>query len=714
MKLVKLILSNFQGIRDLEVVPDGMDLDISGANGTGKTTIANALSWLLTGKPSTDEKNYSPKSKDSDGDDIHGLNHVAEAVFDLENGETLSLKKDYHEESVGKKTRSSKNSVQKTVSGPESNVTDYYIDGVKVLQQTYNEKLASLFSPEQALMLTLPHYFSEKMKWQDRRDILTSIAGSVSDDEVIKAYSELSPLAAKLPDPVTGKTRSVEEYRSELLESVKVNSKELQTIQPRIDEAEKAKPDLTGKDKAASEKKIADLRKQRESLALRKSSLTEDDALIKNREALAKTNAEIAELKAALLRRNDEANASAREAIRKLNAELNDATGKADDIRREISTCTREKNDALLKKEELEAKLQKTKAAREKAVEELKVLNAKTYQPTPEPENTSICPHCGQRLPDHMLKDAHEAYLKAEEARKEAFLQELEKEKAEVIKRGKACSGDVIKTIETELSAIGDRITELEDSISSRSSELDKAKAHADRLESDLENARKTMKAPVAFEDTEEGKALLERKDVYQKAVDEGENGMAAANAAIDSEISEVDKAITEEESVIYGFSLMTQQEKRIQELQQQEKDLKDMLKEMDEMLKLTERFTELRAEMFSHNINQHFSTVRFILFEKQINGGIRETCEARVKSLSGWMDWSSASSAEKINGGLEIINVLSDHYGVHLPIVIDNAEAVCSLAKTSSQQIRLRVNENDAALRIETSIPAPSLRAGA
>lgn len=714
MNLVKLILSNFQGIRNLEIVPDGMDLDISGANGTGKTTIANALSWLLTGKPSTDEKNYSPKSKDSDGDDIHGLNHVAEAVFDLENGETISLKKDYHEESVGKKTRSSKNSVQKSANGPESNVTDYYIDGVKVLQQDYNEKLASLFSPEQALMLTLPHYFSEKMKWQDRRDILTSIAGTVSDDEVIKAYSELSPLAAKLPDPVTGKTRSVEEYRAELLESVKVNSKELQTIQPRIDEAEKAKPDLAGKDKGISEKKVMDLKKQREALVLRKNSLTEDDALIKNREALAKTDTEIAELKAALLRENDEANVSAREAIRKLNTELNDATGKADDIRREISASTREKNDVLLKKEELEAKLQKTKAAREKAVEELKALNAKTYQPTPEPENASICPHCGQRLPDHMLKDAHEAYLKAEDARKKAFLQELEKEKAEVIERGKTCSGDVIKAIETELSTVGSRITELEGSISSRSSELDKAKAEADRLESALENARKTMKAPIAFEDTEEGKALLERKAVYQKAVDEGENGMAAANAAIDSEISEVDKTITEEESVIYGFSLMDQQEKRIQELQQQEKDLKDMLKEMDEMLKLTERFTELRAEMFSHNINQHFSTVRFILFEKQINGGIRETCEARVKSLSGWMDWSSASSAEKINGGLEIINVLSDHYGIHLPIVIDNAEAVCSLAKTSSQQIRLRVNENDAVLRVETSIPAPSLRAGA
>lgn len=713
MRLESLKLHNYQGMKDLVVNSNGQDTDIYGANGAGKTTIANAISWLLTGKPSTDEKNYSPKAKDNDGNDVHGLNHSAEAVFELDDGSLLTLKKDYHEESVGKKTRSSQNNVQKSAAGPESNMTDYYVNGKKVLQRDYDQTLAALFTPEQALMLTLPYYFSEKMGWKDRRDILTSIAGSVTDEEVFKTDGTLGSLEAKLKDPVTGRKKSVEEYRNDLLESVKINTKEIQTIQPRIDEAEKAKPDLTGKDKGVSEKKVIDLKKQREALVLRKNSLTEDDALIKNREALAKTNAEIAELKASLLRKDDEANASAREAIRKLNAELNEATGKADNIKREISTSTREKNDALLKKEELAAKLQKTKAAREKAVEELKLLNAKTYEPVLEPEDASICPHCGQRLPEHMLKDAHEAYLRAEEARKEAFLQKLEKEKAEVIERGKTCSGDVIKAIEAELSAIGDRITELEDSIDSKFSELNKATTEADRLESDLENARKAMKAPVAFEDTEEGKALLERKDVYQKAVDEGENGMAAANAAIDSEISEMDKAITEEENVIYGFSLMDQQEKRIRELQQQEKDLKDMLKEMDEMLKLIELFTELRAEMFSQNINRHFSTVRFILFERQINGGIRETCEAKVKTDNGWMPWSSASSAEKINGGLEIINVLSDHYGIHLPIVVDNAEAVCSLAETDSQQIRLRVSADDRKLRIQIS-PRSQMKAGA
>ena len=714
MRLTRLTLSNFQGIKNFEIIPEGKDLDISGANGTGKTTIANALSWLLTGKPSTDEKNYSPKSKDSDGDDIHGLNHVAEAVFDLEDGESLSLKKDYHEESVGKKTRSSKNNVQKTQNGPESNVTDYYIDGVKVLQQDYNEKLASLFSPEQALMLTLPHYFSEKMRWQDRRDILTSIAGTVSDDEVFKAYSELAPLSAKLADPATGKMKDVEEYRAWLLEAVKVNSKELQTIQPRIDEAEKAKPDLEGKDKAASEKRIAELKRKRDELAVRKDSLNSDDALVKNREALAKLEAQKAEMTEALAKAAEDANAEARKDIAGLDEKMAGLSAEVSSQRIGIAKAKRAHAEAEAEIREMELKLDRMKAVRDQAEKELKALEDEAYQPLVKPANSDICPCCGQRLPEHMLKEADEKYLKAEAERKAAFDADIDKRKAGIIAKGKANSRELIQQLDDEIGKKKEELDNSEQSIH----DGEHALQIMERDLADLENRQKGLKnrlvKAMPVESTPEGKAVIERIAEIRKAIDEGENVVESASKAIDAEIAAIDAETNEEEAVVHGFAVTAQQEKRILELQQQEKDLKDMLKEMDEMLKLTERFTELRAEMFSRNINQHFTTVRFVLFEKQINGGIRETCEARVRSASGWMDWSSASSAEKINGGLEIINVLSDHYGIHLPIVVDNAEAVCSLATTQSQQIRLRVDEKDTVLRVETSTPAPSLKVGA
>ena len=49
MKIDSLTLQNFQGVRDL-TIDFGPDTEIRGDNATGKTTVANAITWLLTGK----------------------------------------------------------------------------------------------------------------------------------------------------------------------------------------------------------------------------------------------------------------------------------------------------------------------------------------------------------------------------------------------------------------------------------------------------------------------------------------------------------------------------------------------------------------------------------------------------------------------------------------------------------------------------------------
>ena len=72
MRIDSLTLQNFQGVRDL-TIDFGPDAEIRGGNATGKTTIANAITWLLTGKSLDGEKGYSPKPKGPDGIDIHNL-----------------------------------------------------------------------------------------------------------------------------------------------------------------------------------------------------------------------------------------------------------------------------------------------------------------------------------------------------------------------------------------------------------------------------------------------------------------------------------------------------------------------------------------------------------------------------------------------------------------------------------------------------------------
>ena len=51
---------------------------------------------------------------------------------------------------------------------------------------------------------------------------------------------------------------------------------------------------------------------------------------------------------------------------------------------------------------------------------------------------------------------------------------------------------------------------------------------------------------------------------------------------------------------------------------------------------------------------------------------------------------------------GIDIINTLSNAYGVRVPLFVDNAEGVTRLEGSASQIIRLVVSEMDKELRVQ------------
>lgn len=84
MKLLKLAIRNFKGIDALQFEPAGRNVSVWGDNATGKTTCADAMSWLLFGKDSRGQadfgiKHWSDKERNR-------LDHEVEATF-LINGE---------------------------------------------------------------------------------------------------------------------------------------------------------------------------------------------------------------------------------------------------------------------------------------------------------------------------------------------------------------------------------------------------------------------------------------------------------------------------------------------------------------------------------------------------------------------------------------------------------------------------------------------------
>ena len=105
------------------------------------------------------------------------------------------------------------------------------------------------------------------------------------------------------------------------------------------------------------------------------------------------------------------------------------------------------------------------------------------------------------------------------------------------------------------------------------------------------------------------------------------------------------------------------------------------------------------KVDMLTDRINSKFKYARFKLFEPQINGGLQECCET---TFEGVPYSTGLNNAARINVGLDIINTLSKHYGLHAPIFIDNAESVTKFIDTDSQIVSLIVSEQDKKLRVE------------
>lgn len=226
MKIKNLRLENFQGIKSARFAFDGESACIYGDNATGKTTVFNAVTWLLFDKPSTGAKNYTPKTKGANGD-LHNLTNSAEASFIMDDGRIVTLRKDYHE--VWKKKRGS------ATEEFDGHTVDFFIDGVPVKEKEYTSTIAAFCGGAETMkMLTMPDYFAEAMPWDQRRKILLEVCGDVSDDDVIAEREELEGLEKLLLMP--GTTRqfySVEEYRKIATAKRADINKELQAIPNR-------------------------------------------------------------------------------------------------------------------------------------------------------------------------------------------------------------------------------------------------------------------------------------------------------------------------------------------------------------------------------------------------------------------------------------------------------------------------------------------------
>lgn len=163
-----------------------------------------------------------------------------------------------------------------------------------------------------------------------------------------------------------------------------------------------------------------------------------------------------------------------------------------------------------------------------------------------------------------------------------------------------------------------------------------------------------------------------------------------------EARLSELRRKISEAWASYGQRSMPEQAERRIEELREQVREAAAKLESVESLLFLIEDFTRHKAKFVEDSVNGQFRFVNFRLFREQANGGLEERCDVTVDGVP----WMNLNTGARINAGIDIINTLSRHYGVSVPLFIDNAEAVTHLEHVDTQAIRLVVSEFDKELR--------------
>lgn len=655
MKLLVLRLTNFQGFRDAVFEFNGRSASLYGDNATGKTTIFNAFTWLLFDKPSTGAKNFSPKTKGPEGD-LHYLEHGAEAHFQTETGRIVTFSKTYHE--VYKKKRGSASEEF------DGHTVEYSVDGVPCSSEKeyINTVISFCGNQETMKMLTMPDYFSEVLSWDTRRKILLDICGDISDEDIISGNSELIDLSKILRMPGTANQfYTVDEYRKIAGAKKAEINRQISDIPGRIDEAQRAVPDILGLDKDIIECNITGFNAQKEKLLGDKAAAASGGtASSEIRKAIADLEAKMAEARAEHIRKNADVNSDTE-------TEISKARYEASSAHREATDLEQQRIKILWKREE-------TANIRKKLLDDYAAVNKETWD-----DGQAICPTCHRELPADQVERMREDFNLSKSGKLEEINQRGQRE----------CSAAIIEGLTKEMDDLQDRI----------SAAKKKEQDATDRI-ADLNDK---IVATVKFEDTAEYAEIAAKIAAYRAMLEDEGKTTADAVAAIEAHIQTINAQIRDEQDKLMKLTMAQTQSRRIEELNQQEKRLAEEFEELEKGLYLCDVFIKTKVSALTERINGKFRSVRFRLFQEQLNGGVKEDCEVMIPTDDGRMvPYAFANNAARINAGLEIISTLSNHFNVRLPVFVDNAESVTHLENVDTQVIRLVVSEPDKQLRLE------------
>lgn len=643
IEIKQIHLLNFKGVRNLLVDFVGNVTTISGDNGTGKTTIFDAFTWVLFGKDSEDRKAFNVKTLDKDGNPIEKLPHEVTATFVVDN-QIVTIRRCFTE-----KWQKRRGSAIEEFTGHEE---ERFINDVPYSVKDFTSKINELFCSEEIFKLITSPFAFNGLKTDKQRNILTTMIGEISDAEIANDYIDFQELLQNLQ----GKT--LDEYRKEIMAKKRVIKTEITTIPSRIDEQKRNVIDVNTNIIAEEANKL----EQR--LSEINAQLTD---IVNAEEA---SNKAISEQYDVIRRKERELNNLKIKVTTDFMQEYNDTMQRIANINGRINLAKADSDRKQAMIARYKEIIENCNQRRNELIANWKSINAESLVFD---DNEFICPTCKRPFDEGEI-----AIRKAEMI--ENFNEDKTRRLARNNELGKQNNEDKVKAenavkelqlgIEDNSAEIAGLLQSLPKTVEKPNIDLAIANNEEIKtLQAEIDNLRQQVTAPTTNESKQQ---LISERDSINLVLRESQRQLAMA---------ENNKRISD----------------RITELELQYRSQCEALAELERIEHIIEQFSKRKTEVVEHKVNELFSVVKFKMFETLINGGEVETCVATINGVP----FADLNSASRINAGLDIINAISKHYDVVAPIFIDNAESINEIMATQSQQVRLQVS-NESTLTIK------------
>ena len=642
IKFKKIRIRNFRGLVSFEANLEGRSVRISGANGLGKSSVADAITWVLFGKDSRRRTAFPIDPVDDEGRIIHNLDVSVELEM-LIDGQPTTLRRRRQEKWVQKRGM--------TREQLDGHQTTCYIDGRPLPSSDFSSHVDTIVKEELFRALTTPDYFPSLPMDQQYR-LLVKIVGmrslaeiAAKDEEAMKVVDELGQ-------------RSHDQYRQGLSYDLQRTRKEQELIPVRLSEVQGFIEQVKAK---GADGKTA----QRHAKGIEE----------KLRQVTQEIDSMAGVVRAENARYNDQ-----RAYIQQLRQQRAAIEDRIEKQNREARTL--HQSLVCKAKEELEATEERHTAAKtmlglhERRLKDLEQQLEDFRRRWKEVERLSfswnaeeaVCPTCGQPLPqDQADQKRVEAEMRFNERKMQQ--QDALDEEGKKLAASKQRLQDLSAAAREEMATAERLLPEACERLSKAEAEpIEQADYHdaADwqRLSGEIDQRMKELEQTTQAQEPPQLAALRTEEQAYRKE-------LRLLEQTIDRS-KQIDEYV-----------------RRERELQKQRTTLSGDIARMQTRLEAAERLQLMEANDLQQRVNELFPSVRFRLSRELLNGREVGHCELSVDGVP----YSGLSTSERINAGLELINALARHYNIVAPIVIDNAEAVNKVAPTLGQQILLEVS---------------------